>query len=120
MLEPVTRNETTSIARGPQVNVALPRRPSPLPPRSPHTCRASSVDPATGTRRSAFHPLTSAREELNEECFRRGRLGISRLELFTPDSWAPLPGSVIEILLGEPTDAVHITNPGSTLVKPDC
>ncbi len=50
------------------------------------------VDTETGERHMAFRSQTPTQLESAEEFTRRGESGIPRMELFTPASWAPLPG----------------------------
>jgi len=75
------------------------------------------VDTETGERHTAFRSLTPAQQEAAEEFARRGQSGESRLELFTPTSWAPLPGPITGVILSQDRGPVYLTNLGDALVK---
>jgi len=75
------------------------------------------VDTETGARHTAFRSLTPAQQEAAEEFARRGQTGESRLELFTPSSWAPLPGPITGVILSQDRGPVYLTNLGDALVK---
>lgn len=74
------------------------------------------VNTATGARHSAFRSLTSAQQATMDEFARRGRAGISRMELFTPAAWAPLPGLITGVMVG-PNGPVYATGLGNALLK---
>jgi hypothetical protein len=46
----------------------------------------------------------------------RGGAGESRMELFTPASWAPLPGPITGIIVGQ-SGPVYATGLGNALLK---
>jgi sugar lactone lactonase YvrE len=75
------------------------------------------VEPATGERRIVFQSLTPAQQDVLAEFIRRGEAGLSRMELFTPDSWAPLPGPLTGIILGRDDQPVYLTGLGGALVR---
>jgi sugar lactone lactonase YvrE len=75
------------------------------------------VDTETGARHTAFRSLTAAQQEVADEFARRGQAGESRLELATPASWAPLPGSITGVILSPDGGPVYLTNLGDALVK---
>lgn len=75
------------------------------------------VNTATGARHSAFRTLTAAQQQVVEEFARRGRAGNSRMELFTPAAWAPLPGPITGIILGPQGGPVYLTGLGNALLK---
>jgi sugar lactone lactonase YvrE len=75
------------------------------------------VNTATGARHSAFRALTAAQQQVAEEFARRGRAGSSRMELFTPAAWAPLPGPLTGIILGSESGPVYLTGLGNALLK---
>jgi len=75
------------------------------------------VNTATGERHTAFRSLTPAQQEVAEEFDRRGQAGASRLELFTPASWAPLPGPITGVILGSGGDPVYLTGLGNAVLK---
>jgi hypothetical protein len=74
------------------------------------------VRTATGARHTAFRTLTTAQEEVIAEFTRRGGAGVSRMELFTPASWAPLPGPITGIIVGR-SGPVYATGLGTALLK---
>jgi sugar lactone lactonase YvrE len=74
------------------------------------------VNTATGTRHSAFRSLTPAQQTTTDEFIRRGQAGASRMELFTPALWAPLPGVITGVIVG-PDGPVYATGLGNALLK---
>jgi sugar lactone lactonase YvrE/ketosteroid isomerase-like protein len=77
------------------------------------------VDPDTGARHYAFRSVTPEQQEIAEEFARRGEAGETRLELFTPATWDPLPGFVTGVIVGDAADPVYLTGLGNALVKLD-
>lgn len=75
------------------------------------------VNTATGARHSAFRSLTPAQQETLQEFTRRGQAGVSRMELFTPAAWAPLPGAITGVIVGPGGGPVYLTGLGNALVK---
>ncbi len=75
------------------------------------------VDTETGARHTAFRSLTPAQQESAEEFTRRGESGIPRMELFTPASWAPLPGPVTGVILSPDGGPVYLSGLGNALVR---
>jgi sugar lactone lactonase YvrE len=75
------------------------------------------VNTATGARHTAFRSLTTAQQEVLQEFTRRGQAGVSRMELFTPAFWAPLPGLVTGVIVGPGADPVYLTGLGNALVR---
>lgn len=74
------------------------------------------VNTATGARHSAFRSLTPAQQQVVDEFTRRGQAGTSRMELFTPAAWAPLPGAITGIIVGS-GGPVYLTGLGNALLK---
>lgn len=74
------------------------------------------VNTATGARHTAFRARTPDQENVIAEFTRRGAAGVSRMELFTPSSWAPLPGPITGIIVG-PSGPVYATGLGNALLK---
>lgn len=74
------------------------------------------VSTATGERHTVFSSLTPAQWEVAEEFDRRGQTGTSRLELFTPALWAPLPGPITGVIVEE-GGPVYLTGLGNALLK---
>ena len=75
------------------------------------------VNTATGARHSAFRSLTTAQQAVADEFSRRGQAGVSRMELFTPAVWAPLPGPITGIILGPQGRPVYFTGLGNALLS---
>jgi hypothetical protein len=74
------------------------------------------VSTATGARHTAFRSLTPAQAEVSAEFARRGSAGVSRMELFTPAVWAPLPGPITGVIVGR-SGTVYATGLGNALLK---
>lgn len=75
------------------------------------------VDTKTGERHTAFQSLTAEQRESAEEFVRRGESGEPRLELFSPASWAPLPGPITGLILNPDGGPLYLTNLGNALVR---
>ena len=75
------------------------------------------VNTTTGERHTAFRSLTTAQQEVADEFTRRGQMGASRMELFTPAVWAPLPGPITGIILGSGGGPAYLTGLGNALLK---
>jgi len=84
---------------------------------SPLTNELLVVNTATGERHTAFHVQTPAQEAQVAEFTRRGQTGTSRMELLTPDLWAPLPGFVTGVIVGPGGGPVYLTGLGNALLK---
>ena len=66
----------------------------------PLTNQVEVLDPGSGARQSVFRSHTPEQEGIVAEFNRRGETGQSRMELFTPAVWAPLPGPITGMILG--------------------
>jgi len=86
---------------------------------APLTNELVVVDPETGARYSAFRSVTPAQLEVVAEMARRIEQGTPLLELFTPASWAPLPGALTGVILSGGDRPFYITGLGDALVKLD-
>ena len=75
------------------------------------------VDTRTGARHTAFRSLTPAQQEIAAEFMRRGESGESRMELLTPELWAPLPGLLTGVILTPDGGPVYLSGLGNSLVK---
>ena len=84
---------------------------------APITNELVVVNTTTGARHSAFRVQTRAQEERAAEITRRGETGEPRLELFTPDLWAPLPGFVTGVIVSPGGGPVYVTGLGNALVR---
>ncbi|MFN2418583.1 MAG: SMP-30/gluconolactonase/LRE family protein [Candidatus Limnocylindria bacterium] len=83
----------------------------------PLTNEMLAVNMATGARHTAFRSLTAAQQRVADEFIRRGQTGVSRMELFTPAVWAPLPGPITGIIVGSRDGPVYVTGLGNALLK---
>ena len=83
----------------------------------PLTNEVLVVDTATGARHTAFRSVTPAQLEVVQEFIRRGQAGTSRMELFTPAAWAPLPGPITGAIVGPGDGPVYLTGLGDALVR---
>ena len=75
------------------------------------------LDPATGARQTVFSSPSAERAKFLEEFARRGAAGQSRMELFTPAVWAPLPGLITGMIPGSGGDPVFLTGLGNALLR---
>lgn len=75
------------------------------------------MNTATGERHSAFLAQTAAQRERVTEFTRRGEAGESRMELLTPELWAPLPGIVTGVILSPGHGPVYLTGLGDALIR---
>ena len=75
------------------------------------------VTTATGARHSAFRSLTAAQDSVAREFARRGPAGVSRMALFTPAAWAPLPGPITGVIVSPRGGPVYLTGLGNALVR---
>ena len=75
------------------------------------------VNTTTGERQIPFRSLTSAQAEIGAEFMRRGQAGASRMALFTPALWAPLPGFITGVIVGSGGGPVYLTGLGNALLK---
>jgi sugar lactone lactonase YvrE len=75
------------------------------------------VNTATGERHGAFRSQTAEQAQASDEFVRRGQAGVSRMDLFTPAMWAPLPGPITGVILGPRGTQVYLTGLGNALLK---
>lgn len=77
------------------------------------------VNTATKARHIAFREQSAAQVEAAAEFLRRGERGEPRLELFTPELWAPLPGLVTGVILphGRARGPVYLTTLTNALIR---
>ena len=75
------------------------------------------VDPDSGSWSTAFYPETAEHQQVMNEWQRRGHSGESRLALFGPDMWAPLPGLFTGLILTHEGGPIYLTGLGDALVK---
>jgi sugar lactone lactonase YvrE len=84
---------------------------------SPLTNEVLVVTTSTGAQHSAFRSLTPAQQAIGDEFTRRGLAGVSRMELFTPAMWDPLPGPITGVIIGPRGGPVYLTGLGNALLK---
>src|SRR6056297_2502616 len=75
------------------------------------------VDPDSGSWSTAFHPETAEHKQLMIEWQHRTQSGESRLELFGPDMWSPLPGLFTGLILTSEGGPIYLTGLGNALVR---
>jgi sugar lactone lactonase YvrE len=75
------------------------------------------VNTATGERHTAFQLQTPAQQAQLAEFNRLGEAGTSRMELITPNLWAPLPGIVTGLIVSPAGGPVYLTGLGDALVR---
>jgi sugar lactone lactonase YvrE len=75
------------------------------------------INTATGERHTAFHEQTPEQQATVAEFLRRGETGAPRMELLTPDLWAPLPGIITGVIVGPGRGPVYLTGLGNALLK---
>ena len=75
------------------------------------------LNTATGTRHSAFAVQTPAQMERAAEFSRRGGTGETRLELLSPEAWAPLPGFITGLILSPGRGPIYLTGLGDALIR---
>ena len=83
----------------------------------PLTNEVLVVNTATGARHTAFRSVTPAQQAVIDEFGRRGQSGTSRMELFTPAVWAPLPGFITGAIISQERGPVYLTGMGDALVR---
>lgn len=75
------------------------------------------VDPDSGHWSTVFHPQSPEHERLMVEWQRRSKSGETRLELFGPEMWSPLPGLLTGMILTADEGPIYLTGLGDSLVK---
>jgi sugar lactone lactonase YvrE len=75
------------------------------------------LNTATGAPHSVFSQQTPAQAERAAEFDRRGERGESRLELLSPEAWAPLPGFITGVILSPGNGPVYLTGLGDALIR---
>jgi sugar lactone lactonase YvrE len=77
----------------------------------------SMINTATGERHTAIHQQTPAQQATVAEFLRRGETGAPRMELITPELWAPLPGILTGVIVGPGHGPVYVTGLGNALLR---
>ena len=77
------------------------------------------LNTATGATHTAFNVQTPVQMERAAEFDARGKRGESRLELLTPEQWAPLPGFITGLILNEGAGPIYLTGLGDALIRLD-
>lgn len=79
------------------------------------------VDTASGRSETVFQHQSTEQASLCAEFVRRGSAGQARMELVTPDQWAPLPGFITGVVLPADGDThagpVYISGLGNALIR---
>jgi sugar lactone lactonase YvrE len=75
------------------------------------------LDPATGKRQTVFRSFSAEQQAIVAEFTRRGQAGQSRMELFTPAMWAPLPGLITGIILTGANGPIYLSGLGNALLR---
>lgn len=75
------------------------------------------INTTTGERHIAFHEQTPEQQATVVEFLRRGETGAPRMELITPDLWAPLPGILTGVIVGPGPGPVYVTGLGNALLR---
>jgi len=75
------------------------------------------VDPPSGEKRSVFRAGGATSDRISAEWQRRGAAGEPRLDLMTPDTWAPLPGLLTGVILSPGDGPVYLGGLGDALVR---
>ncbi|MGK2960962.1 MAG: SMP-30/gluconolactonase/LRE family protein [Gemmatimonadaceae bacterium] len=74
---------------------------------------------ATGATHSPFKSQTPAQAERTAEFGRRGERGEPRMELLSPEAWAPLPGFITGLILSPGRGPIYLTGLGDALIRLD-
>ncbi len=82
----------------------------------PLTNELRAIYTATGASYAAFRAVTPEQIALMAEFARRAETGESRLELFGPEAWEPLPGALTGVILDDEGPA-YLTDLGDALVR---
>lgn len=84
---------------------------------SPMANQVLVIDPDTGESRVAFSAQTEAAAAQLAEFERRAAAGEPRLEVLTPDVWAPMPGLVTGVIHTPGGGPVYVSGLGDALLK---
>lgn len=75
------------------------------------------LNTATLASHSAFVAQTPPQVERAAEFTRRGEKGEARLELLSPEQWAPLPGFITGLILSPGRGPIYLTGLGDALIR---
>ncbi|MEX0645444.1 MAG: SMP-30/gluconolactonase/LRE family protein [Parvularculaceae bacterium] len=75
------------------------------------------VNPDSGKSRSVFRAATPENDQIAAEWRRRVTAGEPALELFTPSTWAPLPGALTSVILAPGDGPIYVGTLGNALLK---
>jgi len=84
---------------------------------SPLSNEVVVINTTTGEGHSVFRVQTPEQQANITEFLRRGETGVPRMELLTPDLWAPLPGIITGVIVGPGRGPVYLTGLGDALVR---
>lgn len=77
------------------------------------------LNTATGATHTAFKVQTPVQMERAAEFDARGKRGESRMELLSPEQWAPLPGFITGVIVSPGRGPVYLTGLGDALIRLD-
>ena len=77
------------------------------------------IDPESGEIQSVFRPENADNDRIVAEWRRRGEAGEPRLDLLTPEMWAPMPGLLTGIILTPGGGPVYVSGLGDALIRLD-
>ncbi|HEX6250907.1 MAG TPA: SMP-30/gluconolactonase/LRE family protein [Gemmatimonadaceae bacterium] len=75
------------------------------------------LNTATGATHTAFKVQSPVQMERAAEFDARGKRGESRMELLSPEQWAPLPGFITGVILSPARGPVYLTGLGDALIR---
>ena len=77
------------------------------------------LNTATGATHTAFKVQTPVQVQRAAEFDARGKRGESRMELLSPEQWAPLPGFITGVIVSPGSGPVYLTGLGDALIRLD-
>ncbi|MGK2935882.1 MAG: SMP-30/gluconolactonase/LRE family protein [Gemmatimonadaceae bacterium] len=84
---------------------------------APITNEVIVLNTGTLASHSAFVTQTTIQAERSAEFARRGEKGEARLELLSPEQWAPLPGFITGLILSPGRGPIYLTGLGDALIR---
>lgn len=77
------------------------------------------IDPESGESQSVFRPESADNDRIAAEWLRRAEAGEPRLDLLTPEMWAPMPGLLTGVILTPGGGPVYVSGLGDALIRLD-
>jgi len=77
------------------------------------------IAPESGEIQSVFRPENADNDRIAADWRRRGEAGEPRLDLLTPEMWAPMPGLLTGIILTPGGGPVYVSGLGDALIRLD-